>query len=142
MAQGLWLRWLFMLLMLATGIGKLLDMPGFVGVVATYRLLPEPLLAPSAWALVLTELVLAAWLLWGKRLQLAALLLIGMHLMFMVWQLVTLLRGISLDNCGCFGVFWARPLTWFTPLEDLLLIALAVWFWRATNTASARGRAA
>lgn len=133
MWKGLWLRWLFMLLMLATGIGKLLDMPGFVGVVATYRLLPEALLTPSAWALVLTELLLAAWLLWGKRLQPAALLLIGMHLMYLVWQLLTLLRGISLDNCGCFGVFLARPLTWFTPLEDLLLIALAVWFWRGAK---------
>lgn len=133
MSQGLWLRWLFMLLLLATGIGKLLDMPGFIGVVATYRLLPELLVAPSAWALVVTELGLAAWLLWGKRLQSAALLLIGMHLMYLVWLLVTLLRGIQIDNCGCFGVFLARPLTWFTPLEDLLLIALAVWFWRATK---------
>lgn len=133
MSQGLWLRWLFMLLLLATGIGKLLDMPGFIGVVATYRLLPELLVAPSAWALVVTELGLAAWLLWGKRLHSAALLLIGMHLMYLVWLLVTLLRGIQLDNCGCFGVFLARPLTWFTPLEDLLLIALAVWFWRATK---------
>lgn len=133
MARGLWLRWLFMLLMLATGVGKLLDMPGFQGVVATYRLLPEVLLTPSAWLLVGTELVLAAWLLWGKRLQLAALLLIGMHLMYLVWQVVTLLRGIAIDNCGCFGVFLARPLTWFTPLEDLLLIALSLWFWRATR---------
>ncbi len=133
MAQARWVRWWFVLLLLATGMGKLLDLPGFVAVVDSYRLLPAPLLWPSAVALTVTELGLAAWLLSGRRLRLAAVLLIALHAMFMLWQLVTLARGIALDNCGCFGVFWARPLTWFTPLEDLVLIALAVWFWRATK---------
>ena len=32
-------------------------------------------------------------------------------------------RGLGLENCGCFGVFLARPLEWYTPLEDAVLIA-------------------
>ena len=38
-----------------------------------------------------------------------------------------LLRGLELPNCGCFGVFYGRPLTWISPLEDVLLIYLSTY---------------
>lgn len=128
----LFLRGLFFLLMAATGIAKLLDMPGFITVVDSYRSLPAILLAPAAWALMLTELALAAWLLWGRYLRHAALLIVLMHFMYLIWLLMALARGLELENCGCFGVYLARPLTWFTPLEDLSLLLLAgVFFYSA-----------
>lgn len=34
-------------------------------------------------------------------------------------------RGLQIANCGCFGVYWARPLTAVTLVEDALLLALA-----------------
>jgi hypothetical protein len=43
---------------------------------------------------------------------------------------LTLARGVALENCGCFGAFLARPLTAWTPLEDLALAALAALAWR------------
>ncbi|MBC8645596.1 MAG: hypothetical protein H7X85_00410, partial [Thermoanaerobaculia bacterium] len=35
-------------------------------------------------------------------------------------------RGIAVPNCGCFGVFLARPLTWGTVLEDGGMVAASL----------------
>lgn len=123
------LRGLFALLMLSTSVTKLLDMPGFYVIVDSYQVLPAVLIAPSAWALVITELLLFVWLLWGRQLRWVGLALIAMHTIYLVWISVALMRGLELDNCGCFGVYFARPLRWHTPLEDVVLIAMAVAFW-------------
>ena len=124
------LRFFFVILLAVTGVAKLLDMDGFADVVSSYQSLPAMLVPPAAWLLALGELVLAGWLLARYRTRLAALTVVLLHLMYLGWLLVALLRGLQLPNCGCFGVFWARPLTWFTPLEDLALVVLALWYWR------------
>lgn len=111
-------RALFVALLLAAGVGKLLDMPGFYGIVESYRILPLALVPISAWLLVLSELALAAWLLWGRWLHRASLALIALHAMYLLWIVIALARGIELANCGCFGVYFARPLRWYTPFED------------------------
>lgn len=131
------LRGLFMLLLASTAAAKLLDMPGFYAIVASYRSLPDVLIAPSAWALVIAELTLAAWLLWGRYLRHAALLIVLMHLLYLGWLLSALLRGLDLPNCGCFGVYLARPLTWYSPLEDAGLLALALIFRRQARQSGA-----
>lgn len=131
------LRAMFALLMAATALGKLLDMPGFYDIVASYRSLPGPLVVPCAWALTLTELGLCVWLVSGFRLAYAALLLIAMHAMYFFWTLMALLRGLALPNCGCFGVYLARPLTVYSPLEDLALLVLAALLWRAARKVQA-----
>lgn len=130
-------RWFFAVLLLASGTGKLLNMPGFYEIVDSYRILPAALIPPSAWALALLELGLAAWLIRGRRLGLAGLALITLHTMYLLWITSALSRGLKLDNCGCFGVYFARPLEWHTPLEDMALIALAVWLRLAVQRASA-----
>jgi hypothetical protein len=120
------LRWLFVLLLATTGAAKLLNMPGFIVVVDSYRTLPAVLLAPAAWALMLAELALACWLISGRRLRAATLLLVLLHCMYLAWLLMALMRGLVLDNCGCFGAYLARPLSWQSPLEDLGLLVLAL----------------
>jgi uncharacterized membrane protein YphA (DoxX/SURF4 family) len=125
------IRWFFALLMAASAIGKLADMPGFYAIIASYKFLSAVIITPSAWALALFELSLAVWLAVGKRLRPAALVLIALHLMYLAWLLIALARGLNIPNCGCFGVYLARPLTWLTPLEDLFLLALATLLWRA-----------
>jgi Methylamine utilisation protein MauE len=123
------LRWFFMLLMSASAIGKLLDMNGFYGVVETYRLLPAEVVPLSAWALVIIEITFAGWLFSGNRLGSAAMGLIVLHLVYLLWVLMALYRGLRISNCGCFGVYFARPLTWQTPVEDVTLIAFALVLW-------------
>ena len=38
----------------------------------------------------------------------------------------TTLRGMAVPHCGCFGVFWSRPLSWLTVSEDLVFV-LCSW---------------
>jgi hypothetical protein len=127
MALLAWLlAWLLAALHAATGIGKLLDLPGFVAVLTQYRLLPAALLWPAAVGVVGVELGIALGLVlprWQRRAALAAAGLAAFNGAVMV---LTLGRGIALENCGCFGVFLARPLRWTSPLEDLALMVLAL----------------
>jgi hypothetical protein len=36
------------------------------------------------------------------------------------------LRGLAVDNCGCFGSYLTQRLTWFTLAQDGLLLVYAV----------------
>lgn len=119
-------RWLLVAVFLATGLGKLADIQGFAAVLADYRLLAPALLVPAALALALAELAVMAGLAGGRRLRLAAGAALLLSLGNAVVLIVTLLRGIDLANCGCFGVYWPRPLRPWTPAEDLVLAALAL----------------
>ncbi len=129
-------RWFFVLLLAASSAGKLADMPGFYAVVYSYDLLPDAVIPISAWALAFFELLLALWLAIGKRIGIASILVVALHLIYLIWILVALARGLNLANCGCFGVFWPRPLSWFTPIEDLILLILATIMWRSARRES------
>ena len=124
------LRWAFVLLLLASSIGKLLDMAGFITVVESYQSLPPAATPAAAWGLVATELVLAIWLATGSALPRSTLAIVGLHAMYFFWIGTALLRGLSLANCGCFGVYLARPLTGWTLLEDGVLLLLALLLWK------------
>lgn len=111
-------------LILGAGVGKALDVPGFVGVMKTYELgYSEAALWPMAAGVSLFEIGLGSWILSGRRLRVAALLSVAMHFGYLILLTGALGRGLELENCGCFGVFLARPLEWYTPLEDAVLIA-------------------
>ena len=130
---GIGIRCLFVLLLAASAIGKLADMPGFYAVIKSFALLPEPVIPISAWALAIFEFILAIWLVIGKRIDVAALVVIALHVVYLAWLMIALARGLNIPNCGCFGVFWPRPLTWFTPVEDFVLLGLAILMWRDVN---------
>lgn len=121
-----WLRIAFALLMLAAGGLKLADIRGFYEVVEAYRLLPELVVPFAAWGIVLAEVALGFWLASGRATRAAANALIAIHLVYLAWISVAAVRGLSIENCGCFGVYWPRPLTWQTFLEDAVLLALAI----------------
>ncbi|MGG5891143.1 MauE/DoxX family redox-associated membrane protein [Falsiroseomonas sp. HC035] len=120
------LAWALAALNGAAALGKALDLPGFVLVLAEYRLVPGALLVPGAILLVLAEAAIAMGLLLPRLRREAALAAAALAAIYGLALTVTLLRGIELRNCGCFGVFLARPLTVFSPLEDVLLVLLAL----------------
>jgi hypothetical protein len=123
---SLTLRAFIGLVLLATAGGKLLDVPGFARVLAGYDVFAEGLLIPLAVALPLAELALAVWLFSGWRAMGAATAAVAVHLAYAAWLTVAILRGLKLANCGCFGVFLARPLGWGTVAEDLVMTGLSV----------------
>jgi uncharacterized membrane protein YphA (DoxX/SURF4 family) len=122
------LRWFLQLfvssILLASALGKSLDLPGFVGVLKTYQAFPDPILWPLALAVTGFEFVLGAWLLSGWRLRTGALVALGLNAGYAVWMAVSFARGLKLTNCGCFGVFFPQPLRWYSPLEDLVLVGM------------------
>lgn len=117
------LRFAIAAILLGTAVGKLLDVPGFAAVLETYRALPTGALMPLAVAIPAGELLLAAWLFSGWKLSAAAVASAGMHLAYAAWSAITILRGLKLANCGCFGAYLKRPLGWSTVAEDLGLVA-------------------
>ena len=108
---------------LGAALGKALDLPGFVQVLETYQLFPAWSWWPLAIAAVAGEALLGVWLLMGWRLEVAAWLTALVAASYGVILTITLARGITLENCGCFGVFLARRLVWHSPLEDVAMLA-------------------
>ncbi len=120
-------RHLLGLILIATGFGKLLDIPGFVQVLANYQLLPPWGNVAMAYALPFIELSTGFGLLTATYLRTAASSTVILHIMMLMAASVTMWRGIHLDNCGCFGVFLARPLGIQTLIEDSILFLLSLW---------------
>ena len=110
--------------LLASALGKSLDMPGFVDVLVTYQLFPAWSLWPLALGITGIEWVLAVWILVGRHLPTGALIALGLNGLYAIGLFVTLLRGLDLPNCGCYGVFLPQPLRWYSPLEDLVLVGI------------------
>ena len=117
------LRLFLGLVLLATAVGKLADVRGFAGVLRAYEAFPEASLVALAAAIPIAELALALWLFSGRGLEGAALAALVLHVVYAAWAALSLARGLRLENCGCFGVFLARPLGWRTVAEDLVLAA-------------------
>lgn len=124
-ALRVFLRFAIAAVLLVSATGKLLDVQAFARVLETYRAFPDRVLFPLALAIPLAELGLALWLLSGLAPAAAALASVVIHFAYGVWSAISVLRGLELSNCGCFGVFWPRPLGWFTVLEDLVLMAVS-----------------
>ena len=127
MRTTLLLRFFIALVLLATAVGKLLDVEGFARVLETYEAFSTLALWPLALAVPLVELALALWLFTGRRLAAAASAALVLHGVYTIWATASLLRGLQIPNCGCFGVFFPRPLTWRTVIEDLVMAGLSAW---------------
>ena len=122
----LFLRIIIALVLLSAGTAKLLDVAGFEAVLHSYRFFPRALIQPVAVAVIASELIIASWLLWGKVLLRAAQASIMLHSCYALWAVYMLLRGKPIFNCGCFGSLLARPLSWMTVVEDLVMVSLSV----------------
>ena len=117
-------------ILLASALGKSLDLPGFVEVLVTYRAFPDWSLWPIALFITTIEWMLGLWVLSGRRLPQAALATVLLNGIYALWMTVSLARGLDLPNCGCYGVYFPQPLRWYSPLEDLVLVSLGFTLWR------------
>jgi hypothetical protein len=109
---------LLAVMLFATCLGKALDVEGFLSILGTYHLFPSLLIPLIGIGIITAEGGIAVWLLSGRHLAISSLLAAALHVGFTALSIITLVRGIIVPNCGCFGVFLARPLTWGTVFED------------------------
>lgn len=87
---------------LYAGVQKLRHSGEWRGVVASYRILPEPLVAAFSWLMPWAEVVIAAALCSGHAVSTAAVCAGGMLLMVSAAVAINLARGRSYIDCGCF----------------------------------------
>ncbi|HEX7253842.1 MAG TPA: MauE/DoxX family redox-associated membrane protein [Thermoanaerobaculia bacterium] len=123
------------LVLFATAAGKFLDIAGFARILESYEAFPRDWSLRVAWLVPSVELLLALWLFSSRRLRGAAWSALLMHLFYAAWSATALIRGPRLSNCGCFGIFLARPLTWATVGEDLAMAALSAALLRLARRA-------
>lgn len=123
------LRYLFAILFISTSIGKLLDNRGFAQVLSSYRLFPSSILLVLALTISLSELAIGLLFLKNWKLKFLSLVTLAINVGYLTLAAVTLWRGIALENCGCFGVFLARPLTRLTLVEDGILVLFSIIFY-------------
>jgi putative oxidoreductase len=106
---------------------KILDPAAFALDVATYQLLPLPLINLLALVLPWVELLAGAMLVVGLRVRAAALLVVGMMAAFMVALGWALHQGLEM-SCGCFAAASTEaPISGWTMLRDAAWISLALY---------------
>lgn len=126
------------LLLLAMAAGQLAHPAGFADIVASYRLSSPAFAVIIAGTLVAAEVVAGAGLfssVAAHRRRAAAIALVT-TVAWTVLGVQAFLRGLALDNCGCFGVYVPQPLRWWVLVEDVEFVALAAWVRRGTGLGS------
>ena len=130
------LRCILGLILVATGTGKALDIRGFTEVLAAYDILPAWGNVILSFLLPVVELTVGAALITGFFLPIAAWGAVGLHAMLLASVSISLWRGLKISNCGCFGVFWPRPMGIQTLVEDAVMLGLSLLvLWQARRAA-------
>ena len=123
---------------LYAGVLKALDVTGFAGQVAAYRLLPYAYNYLVAATLPTVEILCGVLLLLNLRIRPALLVTGGLNLVFMAALISVLLRGLDID-CGCFDPGGdSRTGPGAALLRDIMLMALIVMTWISADTAGFR----
>ncbi len=114
------------LVLIATGTRKGPDKPGFVTILDSCQLQPHWVSLVLAYTLPFIELGIGICLLMAVQCVPTAWMAVGLHSLMLSVVVITLKRGIEVANCGCFGVFLARPLTTITLVEDAVMLAMSL----------------
>ncbi len=102
--------------------------------IASYHLVPQPLISLMALGLPLFELVCGLLLLTGYFCATGLLSIISLLIVFLAALLTAVVRGISVD-CGCFGPqAWLDANPWLSLLRDSALLLCAIYAYRQRLT--------
>jgi putative oxidoreductase len=109
-----------------SGLIKLIEPPeNFMTAIHAYRLLPLWAERPLAETLPWVEMTGGVLLLLGVLTRASLLIVVLQLLVFTAALGSTLVRGISLDDCGCFGSLGLKESNTVALLRNLVLLALA-----------------
>ncbi|OGR81824.1 MAG: hypothetical protein A2902_06925 [Elusimicrobia bacterium RIFCSPLOWO2_01_FULL_64_13] len=115
------------ILFIFSGIGKVIDVPGFAVAVSDYGILPAVLVRPFAFLVAWTELAAGLMLIFGAGVKWAAGTVAVLMGVFFIAAAVGLARGLDID-CGCFDIplFGPSKLGWHVLARDAVLGGLAL----------------
>jgi putative oxidoreductase len=109
-----------------SGVIKLIEpLENFMTAIHAYRLLPVWAERPLAETLPWVEMTSGLLLLLGVLTRASLLIVVLQLLVFTAALGSTLLRGISLDDCGCFGALGWKESNPVAFTRNLVLLALA-----------------
>lgn len=111
--------------LLVAGILKVIEPFDFVRQIASFQMLPEALHIPAAWFFLVVECSIGAALVIGYKLRWALIASAALTLVFMGALGYVKLKGIPVEDCGCFGSQVKRSPT-AALVEDGLMLAAAV----------------
>jgi uncharacterized membrane protein YphA (DoxX/SURF4 family) len=100
----------------------------FAAIIAAYKILPAAIIIPLSIALPYIEMWVGLFLLFGLYSRQVSLAAAVLFTIFFIALLSTLLRGIDLASCGCFGPEAISPR--YTILMDGILLVLSIVFFR------------
>jgi len=100
----------------------------FAAIITAYKLLPSALVTPFSIAIPFIEMWVGLFVLtgfWTRQAAISAAVLFGT---FLIALASTLVRGIDLASCGCFGADAMSPR--YTIVMDVVLWALSILIYR------------
>jgi hypothetical protein len=131
----MWLRAVLGGVYLAMAAGQAVSWSHMPEILSAYDVLPAAALPWLAGALIAAELVAGVGLLARPRSRSTAPVWVytAVAVVWAVLGLQAQVRGLTVDNCGCFGVYLTQRLSWFVLAQDALLLVYAVLMFRATR---------
>jgi uncharacterized membrane protein YphA (DoxX/SURF4 family) len=111
---------------LASSVGKVGEHRRFAATVAALKLIPRTWVRPIALALIGIELVVAVLLLLGWRSQSVSALCGLLLAIFTTAMGISLLRGYTDLECGCFGTRYTEKINLRLIYRNLVLIVVAL----------------
>jgi hypothetical protein len=129
-------RLLFGLLVLGMAIGQLLSFSVFLDAIHSYRVAGDVGVTRGvAIALVAGELFSGVGLLTGlpRLRKLAGWVGLGLAAGWAALATQAFVRGLEVENCGCFGRYFAQRLSWLVLLQDVYFVILAYLAMRSAH---------
>jgi hypothetical protein len=124
----MWLRAILGAVYTAMAVGQMASWSAMPEILAAYDVAPAGALPWLAGALIVAELVAGVWLLARPRSSALAPVWVytAVSLLWAGLGTQAYLRGLTVDNCGCFGVYLTQRLSLFVLAQDALLLVYAV----------------
>jgi hypothetical protein len=107
--------------------GQLASFGRMSGILAAYGLVDGTAATALAVVLIAGELVCGIWFLARPRSKALAPVWV-FTVVSVVWSLLAVqayARGLTVANCGCFGIYLAQRLSWFVLVQDALMLFYA-----------------
>jgi hypothetical protein len=119
----------------AMAVGQLASFGHMPGILAAYGLVTGAAATALAVALIAGELVCGVLFLARPRSKALAPVRV-FTAVAVVWALLAVqayARGLTVANCGCFGIYLSQRLSWFVLVQDALLLLYAGLLLRGTR---------
>ncbi len=108
--------------MLFCGIAKLAHLQSFVSIVKSTKLFNDSIARIIGVGLPILEIVLGVGALFGLPFMVVVILV--KQSVSLALLLVLLFKKTPLENCGCYGNWFIRPLHWTRVIDNVVIITL------------------